>query len=355
MINKLIVKKILTDKEIEKMKGNRYDKYDKLIDVDTDVYTETGKLLLKFRKKCIPKKLCKLAYNNYVQLGKQKTSNRGNAGGRIGTKKKRIFNPKSTNIWEKTESQVLSGIMGYMDSVNWRNICRETAYTKNHVEKYNNGLIFIQYISNLYKTLEERSYKTQLNQALLTPNLCIDKTCFSTVTVNYNLRTAIHKDSGDFKDGIGNLTVVEKGKYRGGYTLFPQYNIAIDVREGDFLLMDVHEWHCNSPIILETPDSVRLSFVAYLRKNMYKCPLVEKLLKEQMGKTTHEKILDMVGKNYKRNELGIGKYGHHWYEYIGNNYHIKYYNKKYTIIKGDKVWDSFTYAYYDYLQKQDLE
>ena len=352
MINKLIVKKILTDQQLEKIKGTQYEKYDKLIDLDTDIYTEEGKLLLKFRKKCIPIKLCKIAYNNYILAGKQKTSNRGNAGGIMKTKKKRIFDPKSKNIWEKTENSVLSGIMGYMDSLNWRNICRETAFTKNYFEKYNNGLKFIQYVSDLYKKLTPELYKIQLKQALLTPKFCIDKTCFSTVTVNYNLRTSIHKDSGDFKDGIGNLTVVEKGNYKGGYTLFPQYNIAIDVREGDFLLMDVHEWHCNSPIILETGDSVRLSFVAYLRKNMYKCPLVEKLLKGQMGKTTHEKILEMVGKNYKRNELGIGKYGHHWYEYIGNNYHIQYYNKKYTITKEDKRWDSFTQAYYDYLQSR---
>lgn len=350
MINKLIVKKIYTDKEIEKMKGNSYDKYNKLIDKDTDVYRENGKLLLKFRKQCIPIELCKLAYDSYVELGKQKTSNRGNAGGRTETKEKRIFNPKAKNIWEKTETNVSSGIMGYMDSLNWRNKCRETAFTKKHFDKYNNGLVFIQYINNLYKTLEKGLYDKQLKQTSLTPDLCIEKTCFSTVTVNYNFRTSIHKDSGDFKEGIGNLTVVENGNYSGGYTLFPQYDIAIDVREGDFLLMDVHEWHCNSPIILESTDSVRLSFVAYLRKNMYKCPLVEKLLQEQMGKTTQEKILDMVGENYKRNELGVGKYGHIWYEYIGNKYHITYYNKKYTIKKDNKIWDSFTQAYYDYLK-----
>jgi hypothetical protein len=33
-----------------------------------------------------------------------------------------------------------------------------------------------------------------------------------------------------------------------GYTLFPQYQFGMDCRNGDFLAMDVHTWHCNSEI-----------------------------------------------------------------------------------------------------------
>ena len=32
-------------------------------------------------------------------------------------------------------------------------------------------------------------------------------------------------------------------KYEGAYTGFPQYGVAANVRTGDFLAMDVHEWH----------------------------------------------------------------------------------------------------------------
>ena len=40
------------------------------------------------------------------------------------------------------------------------------------------------------------------------------------------------------KEGFGNLTVIERGKYHGGYTCF--VNIGVDVRRGDgFLAMDV--------------------------------------------------------------------------------------------------------------------
>ena len=45
---------------------------------------------------------------------------------------------------------------------------------------------------------------------------------------------------------FGNLTVLERGKYHGGYTVFPQFGIGVDARSGDFLSMDVHQWHSNT-------------------------------------------------------------------------------------------------------------
>jgi hypothetical protein len=40
---------------------------------------------------------------------------------------------------------------------------------------------------------------------------------------------------------------------------------------GDFLAMDVHDWHCNTPLKAITKDYTRLSVVCYLREGMYKC------------------------------------------------------------------------------------
>ena len=81
----------------------------------------------------------------------------------------------------------------------------------------------------------------------------IKNTAFSTLTINHNWRTALHKDTGDFKEGFGNLTVIERGKYHGGYTVFPQYGIGINLRNSDFCAMDVHQWHANTPMY-ETPE-----------------------------------------------------------------------------------------------------
>ena len=50
-----------------------------------------------------------------------------------------------------------------------------------------------------------------------------------------------------------------------------EIKVAIDVRDGDFLAMDVHEWHCNTKIHPIDKDYTRLSLVAYLREKMIKC------------------------------------------------------------------------------------
>ena len=87
------------------------------------------------------------------------------------------------------------------------------------------------------------------------------------MTCNYNWRTACHTDSGDFKEGLSNLTVISPEGHTGGIIGFPKYDIGVDVQSRDVLLMNSHEVHCNTPIT----SGERLSFVCYLRENMYKC------------------------------------------------------------------------------------
>ena len=43
-----------------------------------------------------------------------------------------------------------------------------------------------------------------------------------------------------------NLTVIEKENITMTYTVFPQFGVGVDVRSGDFLAMDVHQWHSNT-------------------------------------------------------------------------------------------------------------
>jgi hypothetical protein len=52
--------------------------------------------------------------------------------------------------------------------------------------------------------------------------------------------------------------------------MFPQYGVGVECRSGDFLAMNVHEWHCNSE---KKGLGNRYSFVFYLREKMLKtCP-----------------------------------------------------------------------------------
>lgn len=157
-------------------------------------------------------------------------------------------------------------------------LCRTTQFTKEEVEKWSNTIPLIIEADKQFKNLIPDRHKIQLTRAKMTPKYQIENTAYSTITINYDWRTASHKDKGDLEEGFGNLIVLEKAKssennsagmktYKGGYLGFPKWGVCVDVRQGDFLAMDVHEFHCNTPIT----GTGRLSIVCYLRKNMIKC------------------------------------------------------------------------------------
>ena len=78
-------------------------------------------------------------------------------------------------------------------------------------------------------------------------------------------------DNNDFKWGLGNLTVFqnpEEEPFGGGELLLPEYWIGFDVREGDTLFFDVHQIHCNNPIV----GKGRISFTCYAMENISTCP-----------------------------------------------------------------------------------
>ena len=209
----------------------------------------------------------------------------------------------------KVNNQVASNPIGYYEEAkNFANLpSRITHFTRTNYEKYNKGLKFIQRIDKLFQKLVPESHQKQLLRANTKPHLKIPKTSFSTVTINRNFRTALHRDAGDFKEGFGNLTVIERGKYHGGYTVFPQYGIGIDLRNNDFCAMDVHQWHSNTPIY-ETLESdfsdnpevgteglytkyTRMSFVCYLREKIAKCPDKNEIDPQFLTKSGHNKII----------------------------------------------------------------
>ena len=296
-----IFEKKMSDEKIKKKEGDYFDEshYDIIVNYDADVYyiDESGnkKLLGKFRKKVLPTNLCNIGMDNLKEAAKKYHDNRGAAAGKIDISKLPSYandpskwNSKSnfriSGYYSKITNNLVnncignlsqSNIIGYFDRRD-RNLgkdapkCRTTAFTSQQVDKWLKVLPLIKQIDRQFKLLIPDRYNLQYNRAKQTP-WRIKNTCFSTLTINYNWRTALHKDSGDYDKGYGNLVVLEEGKYKGGYTGFPQFGVAFDVRNGDFLAMDVHEWHCNTKIKPITKDYSRVSLVAYLRKNMINC------------------------------------------------------------------------------------
>ena len=80
-------------------------------------------------------------------------------------------------------------------------------------------------------------------------------------------------------------------------TCIPQYGIGFNVRSGDILFMDVHEWHGNLPIKLKQPDAVRVSVVCYLRTNIWK-------EEQKYNKTEVKKHIKVLKQLTKRRKIG---------------------------------------------------
>ena len=335
-IKKLIVEKVLTDEQIGGLKGHFIDEsYMKhpLVQKNIDIYylDENGeeKLLLKYRKNALSDNDIKLGWNCYKDLAKP-SRGRGASAGPIDPEntywKKR--NLVKTNKWStsylkpdgtpskmRVNNQVFSNPIGFFaENKNFCELpCRLTHFTRTNFEKYNEGIPFLQQIDKMYKKLTPEHHKRQLDRANKKPQLKIKDTAFSTITINRNFRTALHRDAGDYSEGFGNLTVIERGKYQGGYTMFPQFGIAIDVRNNDYLAMDVHQWHSNTEIYETEEDKkynesipkaykdnievgtigidklyTRLTFVCYLRENLINCP--DKIDPRFLTKSGHSKI-----------------------------------------------------------------
>ena len=235
------------------------------------MYTKEGKLLLKFRKDILNDTHVDDFYKNVNKFAHNWSSNRGNSSGVKNGTRNVLDNP-----------HIMTNIFGYFDKWSPRQkfvfnklkekqlvdvrVCK---FNMDYPEKYEKTIPLLKQISKLYKSLTPVFFKKQNDKAEQT-QFRIGNTAFTTVTTNINFRTTVHSDKGDDEEGFGNLVVFEKqGKYTGGETCFPQYGIGVDVREGDFLLMDVHEPHGNLPIKKLTKDAERMSIVCYLRKGVW--------------------------------------------------------------------------------------
>lgn len=271
-MRKIYVSKIISDENMEK-RANAFvesDDISQIFTTNVDIYdADTHKLLAKFRKKVLkPKELQSFYDATYEFTSKMVTTNRGNT---TGSKKRNLRN----------NPKVKSAILGYFDrwgakeKMQFRKAgepipleVRETRFSAAHPDKFQKTLPLIKSIDKLYQKMLSKFYKKQRQKANET-NFKIPETSFTTITTNINFQTSIHKDSGDDEEGFGNLAVIEKGTYSGGETCLPQYGIGIDVRQGDLLFMDVHEWHGNLPMAPKSKDAIRMSIVSYLRTKVW--------------------------------------------------------------------------------------
>ena len=166
---------------------------------------------------------------------------------------------------------VLSGIAGWFDRYPRIPYGRATAYTQNSFDKFKLSFPFLQTLDRGFAELLPTRHAAQRAAAdTIDPAFLVPQTVFTTITVNKTFRTAAHRDAGDFSNGLSNLLVLSNnGNFTGGYLILPEVRIAVNVRPGDLLLVNNHEYiHGNTPIEMQDEVAERVSLVCYLREKM---------------------------------------------------------------------------------------
>ena len=304
------VKKNISDAGMEKHKHQFVTPslIDIIINDDADVYTEDNRLLMKFRKGKLSKEKIDTFYENMIDFARTKSTNR------------RLTSGVRTKKHSKSDKDIaaMTNIVGYFDSlgpsqkmllkkhgIKLNPAVRETRFNMLYPDKFKKLIPLIREIDTYYEKIVPDHYKRQHRKAKQTYFKIAD-TAFTTVTTNVNYKTTIHTDRGDDAEGFGNLVVIERGKYTGGETCFPQYGIGVNVRSSDVLFMDVHEWHGNLPIRLENKDAVRLSIVCYLRHRLWQKTRgkSKKFMKKHVA--TYRKLHDLSANKPSSNKGGDG-------------------------------------------------
>jgi len=162
---------------------------------------------------------------------------------------------------------VLSGIAGYFDRYPRIPYGRACTYNDKYPEKFAKCFPYVNKLNEVFKKeLPVRWGNQSACAQKLDPRFLIDETVFTTLTINYNWRTAGHRDAGDLTSGFSNISGIGKG-WKGFVFTLPEWKIGINLQPGDLLLVNNHEGiHTNTAGIGE--DNDRVSIVAYFREKM---------------------------------------------------------------------------------------
>lgn len=266
-----------TDIDARAGSGVTRDDVDVLLQGDAAVYKPDGNPLVIVRRNVLSKAVVKLAYPHLHYLRKYLTDNRGGYTGmkRVGEIQRtdgRLSRQNRTLDDAGNIAYVASAIIGYYDPQGGRfPYCRQTAFTANEVERWEAVLPLVREVASVYEKEAPARYAKQMEVADKThPDFIIKGTPFTTLTVNNNVIGNIHKDKGDFKDGLGVITAMRRGQYEGAWLTFPEYRVGVELNDRDVLLFNPHDWHGVTPFEREEKHE-RISVVYYFRSRMVEC------------------------------------------------------------------------------------
>lgn len=259
-----------------------------LYEENVDLYDkETNELIVSFIKEAIDEH-----YKNNVLENLSPScvvnTNRGYAAGEVSPNKMQKYFPKrkykkvsKLKICHiKDNGQVSNyrqsmpvecGLIGYFNKKSelgdW---VAKTGYSDKHSDRVDACAGFIRSVGSMFS-----KFSSDMNDTAFT----LYGTPFSTITVNKNFQTAIHKDQGNHGT-YSAMVVVKEGFVEGGYLLFPEYKVGIKMDDLDMVIMNSTALHCNSPI---SGEGSRYSFIFYYRQIIH--DIVSKIKKIETSKT----------------------------------------------------------------------
>lgn len=250
------------------------DSYDVMLTGPSRVFMPNGKLLCVYLPGAMSSVMTPEQYEVLHSLRTETTNNRGAASGTLGTQ---VGEQKRTYF-----GHVSSNILGAFDPGGTFKFCRLTAWTGRHFEQWQTLTPAFQRVAELLAHHVPDRFEAQMEEIRKTnADWVIPGTPFTTVTVNNTYPTGMHQDKGDLDKGFSTIFTLRRGSYVGGVFLFPEFRVAVDLKDNDLILMDAHQWHANTAILCACgvkrtkacPDceAERISVVSYMRTAMTRC------------------------------------------------------------------------------------
>ena len=273
-MNIINVNRSIDKKDCKKILGTfaTDNDYDYLVENPTLAIDENGNELFSFMPNAIPNQLAKNAYKPLFKAAKH-TNNRGTAVEKNAAEYQIKKDGTRSNTRGVYSQEILSSIVGYFDRYTRTPYCRLTRFTEQENEDWLKIVPLIKEIDNCFKENCPKTYKMQKEIAdNSSQDFVIKDTAFTTGTVNRNWQTAYHRDAANLDGGMAGMTLVGSGNYSGGYLVFPEYRVAVNVRSTDVIVMNnTHLVHGNTKLEGKLGNYNRISLVCYFRQGITKC------------------------------------------------------------------------------------
>lgn len=242
--------------------------YDELLNEDVTVRGPDGEIIFIFLKRALSKESVAKAWSAIESWWPQSPL-RAQAKG---IKQQYKYEDGKKTNYLKNRTYCCSGVMGYFDRFPTIPCCRPCAFNANDPKKFELMNPISEEIALLHKQHDPDSWKVYSDfRGRTHSDWMIPKTPYTTITMNKNFQTWPHKDGKNLPVTCP-MTIIRKGKYRGGNLVFPEWRVAVNIDTTDLIMfMNANEWHGNTRITGVTEDYVRASFIWYCRKNMTDC------------------------------------------------------------------------------------